>query len=267
MKSSKQQEAHGVQRYGTDARRNNIVIHNLPEPPNDITSTAMRKEKDRNALMDLMKDIEVNINMDKDIKFSVRPGKVSESSSEPRPLLVGFRSQAVRDNILDNARKLKHSDLFSRVSLVPDLTNQQRQEDKELQQEADRLNRDLEAEGNLNYQYRCTGRKGERILVKSKVTDTRSRQPATGANLLPLGNRRATDTNRESNNTVEEEEEVTMTEEEEEEEDTEMEGEEEELEEREDSTRTKRKATNSPTNHLSQESRKGKKKKKNMATP
>ena len=254
-----------------EARRGNIVVHNLPEPPADLTAPAKRKEKDQDALMALLADIGININKDEDIKFSVRPGKVSEDAgSKPRPLIVGFRSHALRDKVLDNARKLKHSNLFSRVSLVPDLTNQQRQEDKELQQEADKLNRELESEGNLNFQYRCQGRKGERILVKGKVTEDWPRRTTTGANSLPLGTTRRgrislNEVNLEDN-TSEDEEEVEEVEAEEEE----GEGEEDEVgeegREREE-TRTKRKAPNSPQTSLSQESRKGKKTKKNPRTP
>ena len=112
----------------------------------------------------------------------------------------------MRESIFDNSKRLKNSRNFSKVSIVPDLTKQQRKDDKAIMDEADRRNEDLgEEEG--NFEWRCLGRKGERVLVKVKVqNDNRMHnragnkatqqpvrqvvpQPGTGANLEPLGQR------------------------------------------------------------------------------
>ena len=189
-----------------ESKRLNLVLHNVPEPPADLTANKARKGMDEAALVNILGEIGVRVTGE-DIKFLVRPGPVSqEIGRSPRPLLVGLRSPTIRESILDNAKKLKNSRNFSKVSIVPDLTKQQRKDDKALMDEADRRNEDLgDEEG--NFEWRCLGRKGERVLVKVKVhNDSRMHnrarnnvmqqpirpvvpQPGTGANLEPLGQR------------------------------------------------------------------------------
>ena len=248
-----------------EARRGNIVVHNLPEPPADLTVAARRKEKDLAAFKSLLTDIGINADIDEDIKFSVRPGKAGDRP-KARPLIVGFRNKDLRDRVLDSAKKLKQSHLFSNVSIVPDLTAQQRHEDKELQQEADRLNGELEAEGVLNYQYRCQGRKGERILVKGKVSETRpASRHTTGANSIPLGTTRGAAALQEKPSSGTSEDSETDSEEESEA-DTVVEGEAEAMgtEETEAvASSTKRKAIDSPPTQTNRKENKKKKKEKN----
>ena len=65
-----------------------------------------------------------------DVNFANRLGTLSNSIVEnPRPLKISFRSQQVRENIFANARHLPRT-IYKGVSVIPDLTKQQRDKDK-----------------------------------------------------------------------------------------------------------------------------------------
>ena len=187
-----------------EAKKLNIVLHNVPEPPADLTVNSARREMDEAALLNILREIGV-MAAKEDIKFLVRPGPVNqEAVRQTRPLLVGLRSPTLKESILTNAKRLKGSRNFSKVSIVPDLTKQQRKDDKALMDEADQRNADLGPDEG-NFEWRCVGRKGERVLLKARVHDSNRRQvvshrphqlpkpvvpqPGTGANLEPLGQR------------------------------------------------------------------------------
>lgn len=118
----------------------------------------------------MFKSIGVKLAED-DIKYSVRLGDLNDRrvEEEPRPLKISFRKLALREEIFNNARNLQKTQ-FKEVSIVPDLTKQQRDEDKDLRAEADRLNSELSETEALNWQYRCIGRRGERVISKMRVT-------------------------------------------------------------------------------------------------
>ena len=99
---------------------------------------------------------------------------------EPRPLKISFRKLALREDYFSKARHLQKTK-FKDVSIVPDLAKQQRDEDKELSDEADRLNDQLSESVSLNWHYRCIGKGGERIISKLKVSvSTRGPYQSTG---------------------------------------------------------------------------------------
>ena len=63
----------------------------------------------------------------------VRLGK--PKNDKPRPLLVTVADNAIRRQILRNAKHLCHSNTYKRVFISPDLTLQEREANKQLRQE------------------------------------------------------------------------------------------------------------------------------------
>ena len=204
-------------------RKANLVIYALPEPPAFLTNKHERKGKDNEALITLLKELGVQANVDM-IKFSVRTGEYRDNvHTKPRPFLVGFKCQQTREDILNKAKNLKDSATFSRTSIVPDLTRQQRDEDNELMKEMEQKNEEMSEEEASNWEWRCLGRRGGRNLVKCKVnkpkprSQTSRRSPSTlsGANMEPMGNRkRASAARLEPEEESAEESDTTVTEEE-----------------------------------------------------
>ena len=79
-------------------------------------------------------------------KMLRNPGKKTSSTDEavgeetkPRPLLISFKEEGKRSEILKNTRKLAKS-VFSHISVCPDLTKTQQKDDQQLRNEASELN-------------------------------------------------------------------------------------------------------------------------------
>ena len=188
-----------------ESRKGNMVIYGLPEPPADVTAGPERQRRDKTTVGNLFQAMKVDVKND-NVKFAARVGKVTESvNTNPRPLRMSFRDHSIREKVFSGARNLPDTN-FHAVSIVPDLTDMQRREDKELFKEAERLNEEMDADQSENYFYRCVGRRGERTIVKLRRTDRNSNRNRN-SNMNPLGNRnsgnnRTSDNNRDRRVTV-----------------------------------------------------------------
>lgn len=162
-----------------EARKTNLIIYGLQEPGDNITSGLARKKEDEHEVLDMFNNICAVVEPT-DIKFAHRLGPMREDvSSKPRPLRVSFRDIGTLEQVFSRARNLPRT-RFKGVSLTPDLTEMQRTEDQELMAEADRLNAELDENEALNWIYRCTGRKGQRVINKLKVRSQRTNRRQTG---------------------------------------------------------------------------------------
>ena len=86
-----------------------------------------------------------------DIKFEARMGPMApEVETNPGPYKISFRTTEVRENVFARAKNLPRT-RFKRISIVPDTTKMQRDEDRELMNEADRLNNARSEEEALNW--------------------------------------------------------------------------------------------------------------------
>ena len=162
------------------AKENNIIVHGLPEPARDIKKVEDRINADKDSLSDVMKTIKVKFNSTKDVKFMHRIGEANKDKDDsradqtkPRPLLVGFRAIDKKTEVLNNARHLKNSK-HEKLSIIPDLTKQQRQEDADLRHKANELNTAMDDAESENYEHVVIGQRGQRVLVRR-----RKRQPPT----------------------------------------------------------------------------------------
>ena len=145
-------------------RRENLVIHQIPEAPTSLKG-GERREFDANRAMELFQFIGCAVRRE-DIKFIYRPGETTEPN-RPRPVILSLQDEAMKKRILSNTRKLANSK-FDRVSIIPDLTPQQRKEEDDLRKEAERLNNELDSMESLNWEWVLVGPRGRRRLIKRR---------------------------------------------------------------------------------------------------
>merc|ERR1712096_584303 len=75
-----------------ESRRCNVVIHNLPEPGDDIKESSERISKDKTIVQELCEVLEIELNVGESARFAKRLGPRPENNQTPRPLLIGFKT-------------------------------------------------------------------------------------------------------------------------------------------------------------------------------
>ena len=149
-----------------ESRRNNIVIHNIPEPDESLTDWNDRKEHDTEKVLDLLESIGCETQKE-DIKFIVRlRSNNPNSEASERPILMGLTRSESKDEIIKKAYTLIQNK--SEFSIIPDLTPFQREHERNLKQRANKLNNEMSDEECLNWEWRLVGLKGEKRLIKVK---------------------------------------------------------------------------------------------------
>lgn len=146
-----------------ESKRMNLMIFGINEPNTTLDDKAKRK-LDEDVILDIFEELGYNLKMKDDIKFMSRLGKTST-----RPIVVGFRSQECRDKILNNTWKLSKSEEFKDISVNPDLTPKQLEEEKKLKLEAENRNEEMaekEPEVAKNFTWKLVGLRGQRLLRK-----------------------------------------------------------------------------------------------------
>ena len=92
-----------------------------------------------------MKIIDIELDWEKDVRFTARLGEPKKNSDTTRPLLIGFKDNITRNKVLSNARKLAESE-YDNVQIVPDLTKKQRLDDANVRKECEKMNSQLSEE-------------------------------------------------------------------------------------------------------------------------
>ena len=159
-------------------RRSNVVIYQIPEPSENLTGIR-KKEHDMSKVIETLESIGCEIT-DSDVKFLVRLNSAQNNRSETRPILLGLRNTKKRDEIIKNAYTLIQNE--SNISIIPDLTPFQRQQERDLKAKATKLNDELDDDERLNWEWRLVGLKGQKRLIKTRKRqeqrqDTNSRGP------------------------------------------------------------------------------------------
>ena len=148
-------------------RKANIVIYNIQEPAGETSD--QRKAEDRTEVTKIFKVISDSVNVEQDMKFMYRVGEKEKTDQpRPRPLIIGLRKDATAEMILSNCRNLRNSD-YNFISVVPDLTHRQRQEEDQMRQEVNRKNEERTEEESENWEWKMLGPRGQRKIVKSRI--------------------------------------------------------------------------------------------------
>lgn len=173
-----------------EQRKDNLIVHQLPEPADSVKDGVNRKKMDEETLRDVLAELKVKINQDEDIKFCVRLGETRDDlETKPRPILIGFRNLDARNRILQASRNLAKSK-YKSISIIPDLTKRQRQEETEMRKEVETNNGNLTAEEALNWEWKMVGTRGQRKVIKAKKrpeVDSRKRPRSTHGDDSPTG--------------------------------------------------------------------------------
>jgi hypothetical protein len=117
-----------------ELRRNNIVIHGLSEPNENTNYSSARMEQDR-VCGNLFATMGIRTRQE-DLRFCRRVG---ERGQDPRPIIIGLRTEEEKRAILERARLLRGTS-YDNVSIVPDMTKMQRQAEDNLAREAEARN-------------------------------------------------------------------------------------------------------------------------------
>jgi hypothetical protein len=138
-------------------------MHRVGEAGDEVKTLAERKDWDMRICDNIFRALKLEMQSDKVIKFCRRVG---EKGAGPRPLIVEFRREAQKEDLLDRARDLRDTD-FADMVIIPDLTHEQRKEEAELVREAERRNSSLtQDEVAKNLEWSVVRARGERRLVK-----------------------------------------------------------------------------------------------------
>ena len=150
-----------------EARRRNLVIHGLSEAPDTIRINRERMEWDKNLCGELFQVMGARVRKE-ELRFCRRIG---ERGGALRPIVIGVEEDRDKNHLLIKARMLKGT-RFDNVSIVPDLTKKQRQQEERLRSEAESRNSRLtEEDKRENLRWIVIGRRGEKRLVKGVERD------------------------------------------------------------------------------------------------
>jgi uncharacterized membrane protein YgcG len=159
-------------------RELNVILHGAEECGAGVQSGAERIAWDRDGCVKLFNSQNLRIR-DSDIKFCRRIGPKGD---KPRPLVIGFFSMATRNAALRIDLRSKEPEL----SLGPDLTKKQREEEANIWKELEVKNNNRTAEEMAkNVYWRLVGPKGERRMILSTRGAEAGTGFGTGANAEP----------------------------------------------------------------------------------
>lgn len=169
-----------------ESRKLNVVIYGLEEHENISALGRDRLEWDLTSCVNIFEALEADLTKE-EIKFCRRIG---EKGEEPRPLVLGFFTDTDRSQLMRKARFLRGSE-FDHVSVAPDLTRRQRQEEGDLWTEAERRNKDELTNEDVakNLVWLVVGPRGEKRLIKTtpRETPARGRGQSRGTRGYPGG--------------------------------------------------------------------------------
>ena len=148
-----------------ERKKNNIIVHGLPEPKTN--SREERSNSDKDKIKDLINNtLEVHCPPDM-ITETIRLGKSTpEKSKRPRPVLTILKTAEKKQEIFKNLGKLKGS-RYKNISLNDDMTQLERQQLKKMIDQAKELEK---KEGKGRWIYRVRGPPWDRKIIKIEIS-------------------------------------------------------------------------------------------------
>ena len=148
-----------------EERGSNVVVYGLDETQDD--DAAQWKVKEQKKVDDVIAKMGVNVRGNVTVKF--RAGKKRDDGEKPRPVIVRVEDDETRVSIFRNAPRLSRMDETKKVYFAPDLTWQQREEERKnesaLKEEATRKTDEAKNDGRGKW-YRVVGARGRRRIVE-----------------------------------------------------------------------------------------------------
>ena len=145
-----------------ESRKLNLVVQGLQEPHKNIKDPKSRMEQDKMECEKLFITMKARTR-NQAVRFCRRIG---ERGEDPRPLVFGVYREEEKYHILEKARELLYT-CYENVTIVPDMTKNQRRGEQRLRQEADQRNSQLtEEDRSKNLKWLVVGKRGEKRLIK-----------------------------------------------------------------------------------------------------
>jgi hypothetical protein len=152
-------------------------MHRVGEAGENVRTIEERKNWDLRSCDNIFRVLNLDMNSENAVKFCRRVG---EKGDGPRPLIVGLKREWQKEDLLEAAKNLRNTQ-FSETVIIPDLTQEQRREEAEMNNEVERRNRDLTQEDRAkNVEWMVVGARGERRMVKGAVRARMARGAARG---------------------------------------------------------------------------------------
>ena len=131
-----------------EKKKNNLILFNVPESVEQRNESRIEDDKKWcKKVFSRREGLGLEI-QDEDVIEVIRLGKRQElENSKPRPLLVKMYSAGIKWHVIKNAKKLKNSseEDVKKIFIVPDLTEKEREKDRELRKELERRRNNGEA--------------------------------------------------------------------------------------------------------------------------
>ena len=155
-----------------ESRKDNLVIHKVPELVGDNITSRDRRDHDIKKVLEVFEYLNCVVSRE-EIKFIYRPGD-KIVPDWPRPVILCLKDPGARQYILSHSSSLLNS-IHSHISIVPDLTVQQRSEEEGMRKEAAKLNNELSEEEAGNWEWVLVGLRGQKRLIKRRIVEGRGR--------------------------------------------------------------------------------------------
>ena len=147
-----------------ESRKCNLILYNATEKQSDNADE--RTKHDREQIKELAKVCKESIKKEDVVKI-IRLGK--RDANKPRPMLVEFKDEEKKTNIMKNLVNLgKAPEHLRRISVHHDLTKKQREDEKKMREEAKKLESE---DKSGEYDYRIRGPPWARRIAKMKKKD------------------------------------------------------------------------------------------------
>ncbi len=156
---------HASEQKERERRTNNIVVFNMPEPPDSITP-AERMNRDNEHFLKVTKEVcKVDIKKG-EIKKSFRLGK--RASDKTRPLIIKLKDIEKKKKLFLSLKYLRdHKGRYEDVRIAHDLTKTQRAEQKQMIDKAKEMDKELGQESE-NFIHLVRGSPDNLRIVKVK---------------------------------------------------------------------------------------------------
>ena len=135
-------------------KESNIVIHGVEEVENE--------EGDREFVHDLLKDVNIPININTEPRHVSRIGQKSEHR-QTRPIKIVFKDGHMKYRFMQRLKELKNHTKYAKIRITDDLTRTEREVIKEWKKKADDRNK---KEPNENYVWRVRGSPRDGLYLK-----------------------------------------------------------------------------------------------------
>jgi hypothetical protein len=96
-----------------EMRRKNVVMHRVGEAEGEAASLEEREKWDLLSCNNIFAALQLSMRAEEVVKFCRRVGEKGEG---PRPLLVGFKRESQKEDLLEKARDLRNTQ-FTEVTI------------------------------------------------------------------------------------------------------------------------------------------------------